>query len=120
MKVAVIGSRNIVVDNIGLYLPGGVTEIISGGAKGVDTCAADYAKAQGIPLLLFLPQYKLYGRAAPFIRNRAIVDEADMVLAFWDGKSSGTKYTMDYARKLGKKVVLVTALDENLKISCNQ
>lgn len=43
MKIAIVGSRNINVDNIEKYLPENITEIISGGAKGVDTCAKKYA-----------------------------------------------------------------------------
>ena len=43
MKVAVIGSRGLTISNLGDYLPCDTTEIISGGAKGVDTCARDYA-----------------------------------------------------------------------------
>ena len=39
MKVAVVGSRNLQVDDLGKYLPDGVTEIVSGGARGVDTSA---------------------------------------------------------------------------------
>lgn len=44
MKVAVIGSRSLNIDNIGKYLPEGVTEIVSGGAKGIDSCVREYAK----------------------------------------------------------------------------
>ena len=43
MKVAVIGSRNLTVSNLEKYLPAGVTEIVSGGARGVDTSAREYA-----------------------------------------------------------------------------
>lgn len=44
MKVAIIGSRTLRIENLGDYLPENVTEIISGGAVGVDTCAREYAK----------------------------------------------------------------------------
>ena len=47
MKVAIIGSRNLTVKDLGQYLPEGTTEIVSGGAKGVDTCAREYALAKG-------------------------------------------------------------------------
>ena len=46
MKVAVIGSRNLTVENLGQYLPEETTEIVSGGAKGVDTCAREYTPLQ--------------------------------------------------------------------------
>lgn len=57
MKVAVIGSRNLIVENLGQYLPEKTTEIVSGRAKGVDTCAREYASAKGLKLTEFLPEY---------------------------------------------------------------
>lgn len=52
MRVAVIGSRGLTVDDLGLYLPEETTEIISGGARGVDTSAREYALSHGIRLFL--------------------------------------------------------------------
>lgn len=104
MKVAVIGSRGLTVDNLGDYLPPDVTEIISGGARGVDACAAAYAKAHGIKLTEFLPQYKTYGRNAPLKRNLQIIEAADLVLAFWDGTSRGTKFVIDRCRSMEKSI----------------
>ena len=95
MRVAVIGSRGITVENLQDYLPEGTTEIISGGSKGVDTCAREYAVANNIPLTEFKPEYDRYGRGAPLKRNITIIENADIVLAFWDGKSRGTKYVID-------------------------
>ena len=107
MKIAVIGSRNVTVDNICEYLTD-CDEIVSGGAVGVDTCAADYAKQNGIALTVFLPEYERYGRAAPIVRNKKIVDHADQILAFWDGRSKGTQSVIRYAEKTGKpcKIIL--------------
>lgn len=99
MKVAVIGSRGLHVDHLEDYLPEGVTEIVSGGAKGIDTCARNYALAHGLALTEFLPEYKKYGRGAPLRRNITIIEYADFVLAFWDGKSRGTKYVIDNCKK---------------------
>ena len=96
MKVAVIGSRGIKLDNLGDYLPDDLTEIVSGGAKGVDTTAREYATENGIKLTEFLPEYSRYKRGAPLKRNIQIAEYADKVLAFWDGKSRGTKYVIDY------------------------
>ena len=96
MKVAVIGSRGIKLDNLGDYLPDDLTEIVSGGAKGVDTTAREYATEHGIKLTEFLPEYSRYKRGAPLKRNIQIAEYADKVLAFWDGKSRGTKYVIDY------------------------
>ncbi len=106
MKTAVIGSRGLSMENIGDYLPSDTTEIVSGGAKGIDTCAREYAQANGIPLTEFLPDYDRYGRAAPLRRNEQIVAYADRVIAFWDGHSRGTAYTMDLCRRCGKPLTV--------------
>ena len=102
MRVAVIGSRSIEVSDLGAYLPQSCTEIVSGGAAGVDRSAAAYAEAHGISLVEFLPQYEKYGRAAPIVRNKQIVEYADTVLAFWDGQSRGTLSVIRYCEKIGK------------------
>lgn len=104
MKVAVIGSRGLTVKNLGHYLPKDITEIVSGGARGIDTCAKEYAVANNIKLTEFLPEYEKYGRNAPLKRNLQIIDYADEVLAFWDGKSRGTKYVIDNCKKKNKNV----------------
>lgn len=104
MKVAVIGSRGLSVTDLGRYLPKNTTEIVSGGAKGVDTSAREYALSHGIKLTEFLPEYTKYGRSAPLKRNITIIEYSDIVLAFWDGKSRGTKFVIDNCRKLGVEV----------------
>lgn len=101
MRVAVIGSRNLWVNNLGKYLPDEVTEILSGGAKGVDRCAREYALENNIKLTEFLPEYDKYGRSAPLKRNFTIIENADLVLAFWDGASRGTKHVIDNCKKTG-------------------
>lgn len=103
MKIAVIGSRNLTVDNLGDYLPVGTEEIVSGGARGIDTSAREYARRAGLRLTEFLPDYDRYGKYAPLRRNLQIIDYADEVYAFWDGKSSGTKYVIEHCRKKNKK-----------------
>ena len=104
MKVAVIGSRNLSVPNLEKYLPAETDEIVSGGAKGVDTSARNYARSHGIRLTEFLPEYEKYGNRAPLVRNIQIIEYADIVLAFWDGQSHGTKFVIDNCRKMGVEV----------------
>ena len=107
MRVAVIGSRNLTVKDLGVYLPEDVTEIVSGGAKGIDSCAREYALAHGIKLTEFLPEYSRYGRSAPIKRNITIIENADLVLAFWDGSSRGTKFVIDECKKCGIPVKIL-------------
>lgn len=104
MRVAIIGSRGITAIELSQFVPPDCTLIVSGGARGVDTIAEQYAKAHHIPTLIIKPDYGRYGRSAPIRRNDIIVDNADLVLAFWDGESRGTKYTVDYAKKTDKPV----------------
>ena len=106
MKIAIVGSRNITVDNIGRYVADG-DEIVSGGAVGVDRCAAEYARNNGLKLTELLPEYALYGRAAPIVRNKRIVEYADKVLVFWDGSSKGTLSVIKYAEKIGKECEVI-------------
>ena len=107
MKLAIIGSRTLEQVDIEKYLPEGVDEIVSGGARGIDSLARAFAERAGIKLTEFLPQYQSYGRAAPLVRNRQIADYADAALVFWDGSSRGTKYTVEIFEELGKRVILV-------------
>ena len=108
MKVAVIGSRGLTVGDLNDYLPEGVTEIVSGGARGIDTCARQYALSAKIKLTEILPDYERYGRAAPLKRNNQIIDYADHVVAIWDGTSRGTKYTIDRCIRYGKPLTVFT------------
>ena len=108
MKIAVVGSRSVKNIDLSPYISQG-DEIIAGGAVGVDACAAAYAKKNTLTLTEFLPQYDRFGRAAPIVRNREIVDYADQVLVFWDGQSKGTQSVIQYAKKQGKpcKIILI-------------
>ena len=106
MKITIVGSRSISAPSLeGRVFAG--DEIVSGGAVGVDSFAAEYARARGLPITEFLPDYKQYGRAAPIVRNRKIVDYADKVVVFWDGRSRGSLSVIEYAEKVGKPCEVV-------------
>lgn len=109
MRVAVIGSRGLSVPDLGKYLPEDTTEIISGGARGIDTSARNYALANGIKLREYLPEYEKYGKSAPLRRNITIIQNSDIVLAFWDGKSRGTKFVIDNCGRYGVQVKVFVA-----------
>ncbi len=110
MRIAIVGSRHIEGDIRPLILsrlPVGTSEIVSGGAEGVDRMAAALAADLRLPLQEFLPNYDEFGKAAPLKRNEQIVDYADEVLAFWDGDSHGTRHTILTAIKVGKPVHII-------------
>lgn len=109
MRYAVIGSRTF----FGYKLLKNVldkhfiSQIVSGGAKGADSLAARYANEHNIPLLEFLPDYHKYGKKAPFVRNKQIVQSSDIIVAFWDGHSAGTKHSIEHGKKLNKKIIII-------------
>ena len=107
MKLAIIGSRTLTQISLDSYIPHGVTEIVSGGAKGIDTLAREYARRSGLPITEILPRYNLYGRAAPIRRNAEIAEYADVGIAFWDGKSKGTLHTIRLFERLGKEITVI-------------
>lgn len=103
MKVAIIGSRSLTDIDIEKYVPENTDTIISGGANGIDSLAEEFASLHNIPTIIFEPEYKKYGKVAPIIRNKQIVQAADIIIAIWDGKSKGTLFTLEYAHKIGKR-----------------
>jgi hypothetical protein len=104
MKIAVIGSRGLIVCDLENYLPEETTEIVSGGARGIDTCARFFAHKNGLKITEFLPDYEKYGKIAPLMRNLEIIDYSDEVYAFWDGASRGTKFVIENCRRKKKKL----------------
>lgn len=101
MKIAIVGSRAITELDLTPYLPPNPDLVISGGAQGVDRLAEAWARQRGIPVQIFLPDYQRFGRGAPLVRNRLIVGASDLVVAFWDGRSRGTRFTIDEALRAG-------------------
>lgn len=118
MKVAVIGSRNcgeITVEQVIERLPKDAGVIISGGAVGVDSLAREAASQLGLQLIELLPNYECFGKTAPLVRNREIVEHADCVVAFWDYASNGTRQVILECLRTGKPVK-VYMLDNDLKL----
>lgn len=107
MKLLIAGSRSIKTLDISPFIPEGTDFIISGGAIGVDTLAERYADVHRLSKLILRPDYASFGKGAPLVRNKTMVEIADQVLIFWDGVSRGTKFTADYAARLGKKVIMI-------------
>lgn len=108
MKLAVIGSRgfrrfDLMAARLAAISP---SLVISGGAKGADQMAETWARRNGVETEIFLPDHKAYKHAFHH-RNRLIAEACDQLVAFWDGRSTGTKYTIGYARRIGKPVEVV-------------
>ncbi len=112
IKIAIIGSRdfknkNLLNETLLKYLEKYIiTHIVSGGAKGADTLGVKWANKNNIETIVYHPNFKKYKRAYHF-RNRQIVKKADIIIAFWNGHSTGTKYTMDFTKTLEKELVVV-------------
>lgn len=106
IKLSVIGSRSfqnelLLNDTLG-SLNDSIGLIISGGAKGADKFAEKWAIQNKVPFKPILPEWDKFGKAAGIKRNRLIVEESDFCLIFWDGKSSGTRSSIDFCKKLKK------------------
>lgn len=121
MRIAIVGSRkyndpHMVYPVISQFLKDhthGNVVIVSGGASGVDSIAADYGKSIGLDCIVFEPLHKVdnltkYNPRWFYIRNKQIIQNADKVLAIWDGESPGTEHSIKYARSIGVPVMVVT------------
>ena len=103
MKVIVAGSRSFkdyevlckTLDEME------ITTIISGGARGADKLGERYAKERGISLEQYPAQWDRYGNQAGFIRNVEMAENADTLVAFWDGISTGTLHMITVAKRAG-------------------
>jgi hypothetical protein len=127
MVAAIIGSRKFNAYNFlikamdGLNLP--LTKVVSGCAGGADTLGEAWAKMRGLEFQGFPADWdnldkpnavirynrktgKPYNANAGFERNKDIVEAADVVIAFWDMKSGGTRDSLSYAKKTGKKWIV--------------
>jgi len=111
MKLAIVGSRTFndyeLLTSELADLANSVSEVVSGGSKGADLLAEKWAMSQSIPLKIFKANWERYGRSAGPQRNREIVDYSDHCVAFWDGKSKGTLYTINLFKKHNKPVKIV-------------
>lgn len=116
MKYGIIGSRTFsdtelfknILNKI-FKEKGSPTVIISGGAKGADAMAEVYALNNKVSFQKYEPQFEIFppntrNYEAPKARNTEIAIHSDVLIAFWDMKSTGTKDTIDKSVAMGKKV----------------
>ena len=113
MHLAIVGGRDfndyvkfkeIVKNFIDEY--GKPTKIISGGARGVDTLAEQYAKENNIEMIVFKPDWSK-GKVAGLLRNTDIINACTHVLALPTDKSVGTYDSIKKGENLGKVVMVV-------------
>jgi hypothetical protein len=112
MRCIIAGSRSFddydyMLEALWGWREGFMSEIISGGAKGADRLGERFAKEFNIPLKIMPADWYKYGKRAGYIRNEQMADYAEVLFAFWDGKSPGTKHMIDIAYREGLIVFIV-------------
>lgn len=115
-KLIVAGGRNftdydllskVIIDLATIEYPELAISIVSGMAKGADSLGYIFAIKHNVAKYLFPADWNKYGKRAGYIRNREMGNFADGLLAFWDGKSRGTKHMIEYMGSLNKPVHIV-------------
>lgn len=81
--------------------------IISGGAKGADRLAIQYANRHKVALEVYYPDWRGQGKAAGLKRNMLMAEKAERLVAFWDGRSRGTEHMISTARAYGLPTLVV-------------
>lgn len=107
MKTIIAGSRDITdyqilcaaIKESGIV----ITEVVSGGARGVDTLGERYAKENNLPLTRKPAEWDKYGKAAGALRNIQMAEESQALIAVWNG-SRGTQHMIGVAQDKGLKV----------------
>lgn len=87
--------------------------VVCGIAQGADTLGFKYAKERGYDIHEYPAEWDRWGKAAGYIRNEAMGQNAYALVAFWDGKSSGTKHMIEVADKYGLNVRIVRYVNRN-------
>ena len=117
IKVIIAGTRDFndyafLKKNLDYFLQGinpnnEEIEIVSGNARGADKLGERYAKEHNLPVKLFPANWDKYGKRAGYLRNQEMANYADVLIAFWDEKSKGTKHMIDIAKKQDLTVIVV-------------
>lgn len=114
MKLAIVGGRDFTDYSLLYYWADVLFDrdleefiVISGGARGADNLGHKYALEKDFKYIVSPAEWDKYGKSAGFLRNQTIVDNCDMVLAFWDGESRGTADTIAKAKRAKKPTFIV-------------
>lgn len=114
MRVAIVGSRRFfepsrVTDYVNALPPR--ASVITGSASGVDAAATKAARAKGIAVQVIAASFdELADASRSAARNQRLVDACDVLVAFWDGSSKGTRATVERALDSGKEVHVFVGL----------
>lgn len=81
--------------------------VVSGGAKGADTFAEHYADWEGYDIEIYKPDWDTHGNSAGYLRNAILVEKSDIIVAYWDGESKGTKHTIELSLKQRKPIAVI-------------
>ena len=110
MKTVVAGSRNLTDKNLvfGCIEKSkvAITELVSGGAQGVDLLGEAYALEKDIQVIPFWADWRRHGKAAGPIRNKKMAEYAEAAIIIWDGKSAGARNMIENMRSIGKRYIL--------------
>lgn len=112
IKVIIAGGRDfsneaLLTESCNKLLIGSDFEIVSGTARGADRLGEFYAIDRNFQIKRFQPDWDTYGKRAGYLRNQEMAEYADMLIAFWDGQSKGTKHMIDLATQKGLTVHIV-------------
>lgn len=108
MKVIIAGSRDY--DDYDVLLEAineaqfDISTVVSGGARGVDALGERYASETNKALDIHKADWKAHGRGAGPVRNKKMAENADALIAIWDGQSPGTKNMIETATSKGLRV----------------
>jgi len=113
MKVIIAGSRNftdyqklketcdtILRDQTNI-------EIVSGNCRGADLLGEQYAKERGYKIAQFPADWNKYGKSAGPKRNQQMANYTEALIAFWDGKSRGTKHMIEMAKQSKLRMIIL-------------
>ncbi len=111
-RVIIAGGRDFINEGLlatscNRLLIGSDFEIVSGTARGADRLGEFYAIDRNFPIQRFPADWDKYGKSAGYRRNSEMADYADMLIAFWNGQSRGTKHMIDIATEKGLIVHVV-------------
>ena len=122
MRVIIAGSRDIPFDHAIFWIGKAIkesgfmpTEVLSGGARGVDRAGEVWAQCRNIPVRRFPADWQGYGPIAGRARNLKMAESADGLIAIWNGVSTGTEHMIETAKRCKLKVFVLDTTKQAVK-----